>query len=588
MIEKLQTLWPEITLFIAACAVMIVGLSGTRSIRALCTPICGLALLIATFLSLGGLGGVDITVTGPLPVLASYGKAMVGVIGVILLLLIPGVVDREFDAAPGGPGEAPQPPRAFEAIRSNTAEFHAFFLFSLMGLMLCAGADDLIWLFLALELTSLPTYVMVTISTARNRSLEAGVKYFFLGALGAAIFLYGFALIYGGTGSTNLEAVHASIVAQADAGGINSITMAGFVMAIIGLCFKIAAVPMHFYTPDVYQGAAAPVAAFLAFVPKSAGFFAIMLLTATLGWSFGASGTELPGPVHSALYIIAVLTMTVGNVLAILQNSIKRILAYSSIAHSGYMLVGIIAGPGGGGGADSTLSRNGLSAVWFYLVCYGVMNVGAFAVVASLERRRADGTHDEIDSVADLRGLCASRPLLGWTMVISAAGLLGLPPLLGFFGKLPLFTSGVGAGHYLLVIILGINSAIAAYYYLRLAAAPLLESRDPAESVGGEIVESPYRLRTAAGLISAVGVVALALGLGGPLGSAATSVGQSGFAPSYVGRRAADRSPAVIPAAAHTVDDEPRDVEPAADGSVDGATIESDGGPPDARFDHAR
>jgi NADH-quinone oxidoreductase subunit N len=279
--------------------------------------------------------------------------------------------------------------------------------------------------------------------------------------------------------------------------------MLGLILSVLGMCFKIAAVPMHFYTPDVYQGAASPVSAFLAFVPKAAGFFGIILVVATAGWTVNADGIRsLPPALHATLWIIAVATMTFGNVLAILQSSVKRILAYSSIAHSGYMLVGVISGPG------EKFASSGIAAVLFYLFCYGVMNLGAFAVLASLERRAPDGIIDEPDDIRDIRGLCRTHPVLGWVMVISAMGLLGLPPFLGFFGKLPLFSAGMAAHHYPLVIILGINSAIAAYYYLRLAAFPLLEN--PERDGAPTLSVNPYPTRRAAGVLSAAGVVVFA------------------------------------------------------------------------------
>lgn len=209
----------------------------------------------------------------------------------MLLMLAAGSVDREDEAAIAE-GRA-----TFNPLRSNRAEFYSFFLFSLTGLMLCASADDLIWLFLALELTSLPTYIMVVIakgSGSKGESQEAGVKYFFLGALGAAVFLYGFALIYGGTGSTDFRDITTAIQAQAAGPGVNQMVILGVVLAVLGVCFKIAAVPMHFYTPDVYQGASASVAAFLAFVPKAAGFFSILLLCSLVGWSYGKDHQSLP------------------------------------------------------------------------------------------------------------------------------------------------------------------------------------------------------------------------------------------------------------------------------------------------------
>lgn len=548
MAERLTTLWPEIVLFLTTCIVMVVGLSPRRETRRLCPWLCAAGLAIAGVFAvlsapalldwarhstvhnpgtldawIGGFvrtvveredGSVRMAAGGTdfLPGMAAYGKALTALVGLLLLLLVSGTVDRDVEAAVDRGGR-------FDPLRATTAEFYSFFLFSLTGLMLVAGADDLIWLFLALELTSLPTYIMVGISTARNRSLEAAVKYFFLGALGAAVFLYGFALLYGAAGTTNLDGLQQALAAQSAGGaggGLNAIALLGLLMAALGLCFKIAAVPMHYYTPDVYQGAAAPVSAFLAFTPKAAGFFGLLLIAGAAGWHHGgeASGGTLPEALRLTLWAIAAMTMTVGNVLAWLQTSIKRLLAYSSIAHSGYMLVGVIAGPG------ETFAQSGVSAVLFYLLIYGTANMGAFAVVAAMERRRLeggtpDGTYEEADSFDDIAGLCRTRPVLGWTMVLSAAGLLGLPPLVGFFGKLPLFTSGIAAGEIVLVVILGLNSAIAAAYYLRLIKGPLLDEPVPAPN-RPELTDSPFTSRRVAGVASAVAVVLLAV-IAGPV-----------------------------------------------------------------------
>jgi NADH-quinone oxidoreductase subunit N len=525
MEAKIAQLWPEIAMFITTCVVMVVGLSKDRSIRRLCAPICGLGLLAAAYLAVSiPLNGYEST----MPFMATYGKVVVAGVGLLLLMLMAGLADRGLEAAVDRGAE-------FEPLRSTRAEFYSFFMFSLTGVMLCCGATDLIFLFLALELTSLPTYVLVALSTGKNRSMEAGVKYFFLGALGAAMFLYGFALIYGATGTTNLAQIAAAFDAQAlaakgDAGGgtINTLGMVGLVVALVGVMFKIAAVPMHFYTPDVYQGAATPVTAMLAFVPKTAGFFAILLLVGTVGWRYGGhgfgSGTSLPESLRVLLWTIAVLTMTTGNVLALMQSSAKRMLAYSSIAHSGYMLVGVVAGPGDAPtGATGSLGENGLAAVLFYLLAYGVMTVGSFGVLASLERRNGDGSVDEVDHLNELRGLWKSQPALAAVMVVSAFGLLGLPPLAGFLGKLPLFTSALNAGEVWLVVILGVNSAIAACYYLRLVAVPFLEKAEPVSS--GVVQRSPYPSRLWAGVAAAVLVVLIGLG-GGFAGEEAAKAGR--------------------------------------------------------------
>ncbi len=513
MIEKLSTLWPEVTLLIAATLTMILGVSPKLAVRRLCAPIAGVALAIAGVLAFSS----EHTSVSMMPNLSTYGTVLAAGVGLLLLLLVVGLPDRAYEARLA---RNVSRSGAFDALRNTRGEFYAFFLFSIAGLMLCASADDLIWLFLALELVSLPTYVMVTMSTPHNRSMEAGVKYFFLGAMGAATFLYGFALIYGATGTTYLPKIAELFQAQMASGGLSGLAVAGLVLSIIGICFKIAAVPMHFYTADVYQGAHSAVTAFLAFVPKTAGFFALILLLSLVGWSStDATSSGLPQPMHTILWITAALTMTVGNVLAVLQTSIKRIFAYSSIAHSGYMLVGLIAGPGPSlaeGGAP--LQSSGLAAVLFYLLAYGVTNVAAFAVLSSLEKSGklagnrgratdADSEPVEVDSISDLRGLCSTSPLLGWTMVIACVGLLGLPPLLGFFSKMPLLTSGVRAGEYGLVVILVLNSAIAAFYYLRIAGSALLESPD----LSGASTVRPVGIasRPIAGLLAAACVVGL-------------------------------------------------------------------------------
>jgi NADH-quinone oxidoreductase subunit N len=477
VIEKVALVWPEIILFATTCVVMLTGQWPAAGVRRLTPWIVAVGLMGA----IGAAMGTPVR-SGLFPDLAPFAKGLAGAMGLMLLPLIVGTVDRDMEtAADRG--------QRFEPIRSLGGEFYAFFLFSLTGLMLVASADSLIWLFLALELTSLPTYIMVTVSTRGSRSQEAGVKYFFLGALGAAIFLYGFTLIYGDTGTVHIPAIAAQFAAE----GVGPIGMTGVLVALVGLMFKIAAVPMHFYTPDVYQGAASPVSAMLAFVPKAAGFLGIFMVAGVVGWErMGA----LPVPVEALLWVIAALTMTVGNVLALLQSSVKRMMAYSSIAHSGYMLVGVIAGPGPDG---ASFWRNGLAAVLFYLLCYGVMNLGVFAVLACLERKG-----EEADEIDDIRGLVRSHPHLGWSMVICSLSLLGFPPLLGFLGKVGLFTAGVSSGNIALVVVLGVNSAIAAFYYLRLVAVVYLE---PASDTGFR--RSPFVSRHVATVVSAGGVLTL-------------------------------------------------------------------------------
>ncbi|HMN96764.1 MAG TPA: NADH-quinone oxidoreductase subunit N [Phycisphaerales bacterium] len=471
-LARLILVVPEMVLLTGAVVATILGLSRSRALRD-ATPAAVVISLLAAMLLVPLVHTPERAEAAGLlmPMLGKPVRMAICAIGAMLCLVSIGLVDRRIEAAFAS-GRA-----AFDPIRVIRGEYYAFFLLSVTGLMLVSTANDLIWLFLALELTSLPTYIMVAISRPSRRALEAAVKYFFLGALATATFLYGFAMLYGAAGTLILTEMRDVFAAQAAAGGLGILAVLGLILAILGVAYKIAAAPMHFYAADVYEGAASPVTAFLAFVPKAAGMLALMLLLGTVGWHGHSvvddSGARifhdgLPRAVLYALWIIAAMTMTLGNVGALLQSSAKRMLAYSSIAHSGYMIIGLIAGPG-----------LGLNSVLFYLLAYGVMNTAAFAILAGLERQG-----EEIESLADLAGLARRHPLLAAAMAISAGSLIGLPPLLGFWGKLYLFIGGIQAGQIGLVIIACINSAISAWYYLRLVGLPLLSPPTPqAEAV---------------------------------------------------------------------------------------------------------
>ncbi len=459
--DKLWFLIPEIWLFVGAVAVSVMGLSPSKLARDSAPYVVSFFLAVALvaipfiYADADRLGRAALL----MPALGPYVKMVVCAIGIVLAMLSVGLIDRGLE------GEMHSGRARFDPIRVSRGEFFAFFLLSLIGVMLVCNANDLIWLFLALELTSLPTYIMVAISRPSTKAQEAAVKYFFLGALAAALFLYGFALLYGATGTIVLTEMRQAMADQAASGGLSRLSIVGMILALLGVSYKIVAVPMHFYAADVYEGAASPVTAFLAFVPKTAGMIAFILLLGTVGWSgheaSGAAG--LPQPILVTLWMIAVLTMTLGNVGAMLQRSAKRLLAYSSIAHSGYLLIGVIAGPG-----------LGLNAVLFYLLAYGVMNTAAFAVLCGLERRG-----EEIESLDDLAGLRHRHPLMAVVMAIAALSLIGFPPLLGFVGKLYLFVAGIQAERLPLVVIAALNSAVSAWYYLRLVGLPILAMPSP-------------------------------------------------------------------------------------------------------------
>lgn len=364
--------------------------------------------------------------------------------------------------------------------REERGEFFSMMLFSLAGLLLLAAADDLLMLFLALELVSIPTYVMVTLGRSNERAVEAGTKYFYLGAMAAAITAYGFSFLYGLAGSAWLpNVIHATQDAlQAPHTFEFALASIGLVLSISGLLFKLAAVPLHFYIADVYQGAACSVAGFLGFVPKLAGVVALLrVVSMTNLWTGGDDA------VYWLLWVIAVASMTIGNVLALMQNNVKRILAYSGIAHAGYMLVGIIAGPEAGSG----FLGDGTAAVLYYIVIYGLANLAGFAVLGLLQTRG-----EACETLRDIAGLVRRHPGFALLMALAMFTLMGLPPTPGFWGKMGLFGSALVASQTLgsvhetsliaLVVIALLNSAVAAAYYLRVAAAVLLFDNDrPAE-----------------------------------------------------------------------------------------------------------
>ncbi|MBT7351543.1 MAG: NADH-quinone oxidoreductase subunit N [Phycisphaerae bacterium] len=455
MIERLWFLLPELIMLAGAVSCAILGISRQVSIRR-SLPVVAIVTLIVTLLATCWVYSADMSsmVDGawalPMPWL---GKTLIGlsvVVGIVLVLVQAGFVDRVYEAT------VAEGRTTFDPLRTSRGEYYVFFLLSMCGLMLTGMAPDLIWLFLALELTSLPTYVMVAIGRTDRRAQEAAMKYFFLGAMAAAIFLFGFALLYGATGTMSLVDMKTVLTARmAETGSIGTLATLGLLLSIFGIAFKLAAAPLHMYAADVYEGAAAPVTAFLGFVPKAGGVVALLLLLSITGWM--DNGGTLPQPILIALWIMAVLTMTLGNIGALLQTRVKRMLAYSSISHSGYILIGIIAGPGAG-----------FAAVLVYLLGYGFSNTATFAVLASLKRGGG-----EVETLDDLSGLRERHPAMAWAMAISAGSLLGFPPLLGFWGKLLLFMAGIASGHLVLVVIAAVNSAISAWYYLRLVALPL-------------------------------------------------------------------------------------------------------------------
>jgi NADH-quinone oxidoreductase subunit N len=354
-------------------------------------------------------------------------------------------------------------------------EFHALLLFATCGMMLMASAGDLVIVFLGLEILSIATYVMAGFRRTDVRSNESSLKYFILGSFASAFLLYGIALIYGATatetlpGTTNIAAI---------AGRLNHslyppLLLAGAAMLLVGFGFKIATAPFHVWTPDVYEGAPSPVTAFMAAGPKAAGFASFMRVF-VFGFPIATAVASTGGYAHKswlgALAIMAALTMSVGNLVAIVQNNVKRMLAYSSIAHAGYALVGFVAA---GAATDAEQRGAALTSVAFYLLTYAVMNMGAFAVVTVIAR-----SNDRRTEVDDYNGIGFLSPVLAFSLSLFLLSLLGMPLTAGFMGKVMVFTTAVRQGYTWLVVIGVLNTAVSAYYYLRLIIVMFFRERN--------------------------------------------------------------------------------------------------------------
>ena len=357
-------------------------------------------------------------------------------------------------------------------------EYYVLMLLAVAGMILMASAADLVMFFLGLELMSICFYVLAGFSRSNLLSNEAGLKYFLLGAFATGFLLYGIALLYGSTGTTSIRA----IIASAAGRSAEPLFLIGLALLLIGLAFKVAAVPFHMWVPDVYEGAPTTVTGFMSTGGKAAAFSAFLLV-------FAPAVVGSIAPVRDVLAVLAVLSMVAGNIIAIAQTSVKRMLAYSSIAHAGYLLVGVVAGNAAG--------QNG---VLFYLLAYTIMNVAAFGIVSILETR--EGRHL---TFVEYEGLSTRQPLLAALMALFMFALAGIPPFAGFFGKYYVFAGAVEAGYTWLAIVGVVMSVVSAYYYLRLSM--LMYFR---EGVPGTASPAPA-LAMFALVLSALGVVGLGL-----------------------------------------------------------------------------
>jgi NADH-quinone oxidoreductase subunit N len=340
--------------------------------------------------------------------------------------------------------------------RIEQTEYYVMLLFSVLGMMLMASANNLIVIFIALELLSIPLYVMAAMR-GDAKSQESGMKYFILGAFASAFFLYGAALIYGATGTVALPEIFAAVEGiVAELGAELFYLVVGVALIVAGLAFKVAAVPFHMWTPDVYEGAPTPVTAFMSVGAKAGGFAALLRIGVVALPAFVFNDVDTAAAWQTSVAVIAALTMILGNIVAISQTNIKRMLAYSSIAHAGYLLVAVAAAAADG------VANSATQAALVYLMAYAFTNLGAFAVALAIER--SDGTGTDLD---DFVGLSRSRPLLAIMMAVFMFSLTGVPLTAGFTGKWLVFGSAMQAGLVWLAVIGVLTSVVSAFYYVR-------------------------------------------------------------------------------------------------------------------------
>ena len=424
---------PEIVLACCGLGILIFGVLRKRDSSLICTMLClGAFLLTAVLVLATPLG------------LAYQGQFTVDAFSAFMKLLILAgaamaiIVALDYNRREG----------------ISRFEFPVLILFSTVGMMVMASAANLMTLYLGLELQSLAIYVLAAFARDDLRSSEAGLKYFVLGALASGLLLYGISLIYGFSGTMDFARL---MHLWSGATTVPAGAVIGIVFIVAGLVFKISAVPFHMWTPDVYEGAPTPVTSFMGTAPKVA---AMALILRTLEVPFG----HLVGQWHQLIVVISVASMLLGSLAAIGQTRIKRLMAYSSIGHMGYALIGLAVG-----------TSNGVRGVLVYLVVYVFMNAGAFACIIAMRRRGI-----ALEKISDLSGLARTDPLLALAFAVFMFSMAGIPPLSGFFGKLYVFLAAVQAGYFTLAVIGVLTSVIGAYYYLRIVKVIYFDAAEEA------------------------------------------------------------------------------------------------------------
>jgi NADH-quinone oxidoreductase subunit N len=466
-VVDLVTLLPELTLSALVLIVITVDLFLPRRQKWLLTPLTVAGLIVAGAALIPVWGTNETVYDGFYVVddLSLFFKGATIVIGIFSALFAPAyLVSR----------------------RLPLGEFNAMLLFALIGMCVLASSSDLITLFVGLELMVMPGYLLTGFHKTDRYSNEGGLKYFLLGSFASAILLFGVAWIYGLTGTTSVAGIAAELEGQ-----MNGALLVAIGFLTVGGTFKIAAVPFHYWTPDAYQGAPTPITGFLSVGPKL-GAFALLVRV------FGEALAPLRADWLGVFLVLTVLTMTVGNVIALTQVNVKRMLAYSSIAHTGYIMAGLAAYAAA---PTREVALRGIESILFYVLGYGVMNIAAFAVVGMLQRDQT-----RFGGLNSFAGLASRAPARAAAMAILLLSLTGIPPTVGFFAKLYVLLAAVDAGLQWLAVVIVLNAALAAYYYLRVIVTMYM--RDP-EAEPAPIDGSA--LGSVALALSVVGVVALGL-----------------------------------------------------------------------------
>lgn len=477
---NLQAIMPSLVLCVFGMALLLVSVFSERGKTTHVAWLSIVALVVTGFVSLGGWNNPQAGFAGSVVLdnFATFFSMIFLLAAALTILMSDSYLKRE-----GYP----------------VGEYYPLILFTTAGAMWMASGTDLMTIFLGLEVLSVSLYVLAGFFRGQTRSNEAGLKYFFLGAFSTGFLLYGVALLYGVTGTTKLAGIAEFVRAMPEATS-NIMFVAGGLLLLTGFLFKVAAAPFHMWTPDVYQGAPTPITAFMSAGPKAAAFAALIRVAFV-----GLEGIQTE--ITSVLWILAVLTMTVGNFIALSQKDLKRMLAYSSISHAGYALVGLVA-----------WNEIGLTGIMFYMLVYTFMNLGAFAVLVLVGKKGEENL--TLDGIA---GLGYKRPFLGVVLCIFVLSLMGMPPTAGFAAKFYVFAGAIKGGYIWLAIIGVLNSAVSLYYYLRVLVN--MYFKDPEEDFSWV---SMNMATTVSIVIALAGVLLLGI-LPGPVMEMAKLAGLGGF-----------------------------------------------------------